>query len=430
MGEPLSPSEEALRDAAFEYHRAPTRGKISVTPTKPLSNQRDLSLAYSPGVAYPCLAIQAGSEPRGGVHRARQSGRRGHQRHRGARPRRHRAAGGQAGDGRQGLPVQEVRRHRRVRHRAGGEGPGQADRDHRRARADARRHQPRGHQGARVLPHRAGAEGPDEDPGLPRRPARHGDHLRRGAAQRARAGGQADRPHQAGLFRGRGGGDRLPGHHGGPGRAAREHLRGRLARRRAARARRRARRPARREQAALLPEDVGAHARRRDEGGRRVPRLLDGRRAHPGDGADHGRPADHPGARQPRAGDPPRARAAGEARLHRRDRPLGLPEPGQQRAVLPVHLPRCARLRRHAHHRGDEARLRARDRGAGQGGDQRRGRLGLHRPGTALRAGLHHSEAVRLAPHPAHRAGGGEGGGRERRRRRGRSPTWTPTGSR
>ena len=41
----LSPAEQALRDAAREYHRAPTRGKISVTPTKPLSNQRDLSLA-------------------------------------------------------------------------------------------------------------------------------------------------------------------------------------------------------------------------------------------------------------------------------------------------------------------------------------------------------------------------------------------------
>ena len=55
----LSPAEQALRDAAREYHRSPTRGKISVTPTKPLSNQRDLSLAYSPGVAYPCLDIQA-----------------------------------------------------------------------------------------------------------------------------------------------------------------------------------------------------------------------------------------------------------------------------------------------------------------------------------------------------------------------------------
>jgi len=55
---PLTPAEEALRDAALEYHRAPTRGKISVTPTKALSNQRDLSLAYSPGVAYACLAIE------------------------------------------------------------------------------------------------------------------------------------------------------------------------------------------------------------------------------------------------------------------------------------------------------------------------------------------------------------------------------------
>ena len=54
----LSAAEQALKDAALEYHRSPTRGKISVTPTKPLSNQRDLSLAYSPGVAYACLAIE------------------------------------------------------------------------------------------------------------------------------------------------------------------------------------------------------------------------------------------------------------------------------------------------------------------------------------------------------------------------------------
>jgi len=58
MKTPLPPAEQALCDAALEYHRTPTRGKISVTPTKALSNQRDLSLAYSPGVAYACLAIQ------------------------------------------------------------------------------------------------------------------------------------------------------------------------------------------------------------------------------------------------------------------------------------------------------------------------------------------------------------------------------------
>ncbi|ACB32634.1 Malate dehydrogenase (oxaloacetate-decarboxylating) (NADP(+)), Phosphate acetyltransferase [Leptothrix cholodnii SP-6] len=54
----LTPAEQALRDAALEYHRSPVRGKIAVTPLKPLMNQRDLSLAYSPGVAYACLAIQ------------------------------------------------------------------------------------------------------------------------------------------------------------------------------------------------------------------------------------------------------------------------------------------------------------------------------------------------------------------------------------
>ena len=58
MGNALTPAEQALRDAALDYHRTPTRGKIAVTPTKPLSNQRDLSLAYSPGVAYACLAIE------------------------------------------------------------------------------------------------------------------------------------------------------------------------------------------------------------------------------------------------------------------------------------------------------------------------------------------------------------------------------------
>ncbi len=55
----LSPAELAIRDAARDYHRYPTRGKIAVNATKPLANQRDLSLAYSPGVAYPCLDIQA-----------------------------------------------------------------------------------------------------------------------------------------------------------------------------------------------------------------------------------------------------------------------------------------------------------------------------------------------------------------------------------
>ena len=48
-----------LREAALEYHEFPAPGKISVTPIKPLANQRDLSLAYSPGVAAACEEIAA-----------------------------------------------------------------------------------------------------------------------------------------------------------------------------------------------------------------------------------------------------------------------------------------------------------------------------------------------------------------------------------
>jgi malate dehydrogenase (oxaloacetate-decarboxylating)(NADP+) len=50
--------EDQLAQAALDYHRFPTPGKVTVQPIKPMSNQRDLSLAYSPGVAVPCLAIQ------------------------------------------------------------------------------------------------------------------------------------------------------------------------------------------------------------------------------------------------------------------------------------------------------------------------------------------------------------------------------------
>ncbi len=46
------------RDDALDYHRQGRPGKIAVVPTKPLSNQRDLGLAYTPGVAEPCLDIK------------------------------------------------------------------------------------------------------------------------------------------------------------------------------------------------------------------------------------------------------------------------------------------------------------------------------------------------------------------------------------
>lgn len=48
-----------LDESALEYHRHPSAGKISVVPTKSMTNQHDLALAYSPGVAVPCMAIAA-----------------------------------------------------------------------------------------------------------------------------------------------------------------------------------------------------------------------------------------------------------------------------------------------------------------------------------------------------------------------------------
>ena len=50
--------DQSLKQAALYYHEFPTPGKISVTPSKQLVNQRDLALAYSPGVAAPCLEIE------------------------------------------------------------------------------------------------------------------------------------------------------------------------------------------------------------------------------------------------------------------------------------------------------------------------------------------------------------------------------------
>ena len=50
--------DDSLRQAALDFHEFPIPGKIEVTPTKSLATQRDLALAYSPGVAEPCLEIE------------------------------------------------------------------------------------------------------------------------------------------------------------------------------------------------------------------------------------------------------------------------------------------------------------------------------------------------------------------------------------
>jgi malate dehydrogenase (oxaloacetate-decarboxylating)(NADP+) len=50
--------QDELHQAALDYHQFPTPGKLAITPTKDMVTQRDLSLAYSPGVAIPCLEIE------------------------------------------------------------------------------------------------------------------------------------------------------------------------------------------------------------------------------------------------------------------------------------------------------------------------------------------------------------------------------------
>ncbi len=51
-------SKESKRREALIYHAKPKPGKLEVNPSKPYASQRDLSLAYSPGVAEPCLEIE------------------------------------------------------------------------------------------------------------------------------------------------------------------------------------------------------------------------------------------------------------------------------------------------------------------------------------------------------------------------------------
>src|SRR3982751_2447330 len=57
-----SEQRRALREAALHFHEFPKPGKLEIQPTKPLGNQRDLALAYSPGVAAPCEEIAKNPE--------------------------------------------------------------------------------------------------------------------------------------------------------------------------------------------------------------------------------------------------------------------------------------------------------------------------------------------------------------------------------
>ena len=120
-----------------------------------------------------------------------------------------------------------------------------------------------------------------------------------------------------------------------------------------------------------------ARARRRDRRRRYFPGAVRAERAEAGNGQGDGGPAAGDGARQSEPGDHAGRGAQGASRrddLHRAQR---LPEPGQQRPVLSLHLPRRARCRRHRDQRGNEARRGRRHRAARARSAVGRGGAGL-----------------------------------------------------
>ena len=173
-------------EEALELHRSGRPGKIEITPTKPLTTQRDLSLAYSPGVAAPCLAIRDDPNKvfdytaKGNLVAVISNGT---------------AVLGLGNLGALGAkPVMEGKSVLFKRFADIDAIDLEVDTEDvddfvdcvRLLGPDLRRHQPRGHPGARLLHHRAAAARVHGHPGVPRRSARHRDHRRRRADQRAR----------------------------------------------------------------------------------------------------------------------------------------------------------------------------------------------------------------------------------------------------
>ena len=175
-----SPTQEAL-----QFHAQGKPGKLEITPTKPLTTQRDLSLAYSPGVAVPVLAI---AEDPALAYDYTNKG--------------NLVAVVSNGTAILGLGNLGALASKPVMEGKGALFKRFADIDAidllvdtedvdafincvRYLGPELRRHQPRGHQGAGLLHHRGEAEGAARHPRLPRRPARHRHHRRRRPDQRA-----------------------------------------------------------------------------------------------------------------------------------------------------------------------------------------------------------------------------------------------------
>ncbi len=148
-------------------------GKIDIHNKYPVKTRDDLSMAYTPGVARVCMASHADRSKAWNLHDQAEHRRGRHRRHGGARPRRHRPRGGDAGDGGQvrcssrSSPASTPSRSASTPRT-----PTRSSRRSRRSRR-LRRHQPRGHLRAALLRDRGAPQGEARHPRLPRRPARH-----------------------------------------------------------------------------------------------------------------------------------------------------------------------------------------------------------------------------------------------------------------
>ncbi len=190
-----------------------------------------------------------------------------------------------------------------------------------------------------MLHHRAAPARADGHPGLPRRPARHRDHLGRRPDQRAGDHRPRHEDDEARLQRRRRRRHRLHRTDQGDGLRARQRHPLRHQGRRLP-GPHRGHEPV---EVGACRQDRRAQPRRGARRRRRLPRPLGQGRADAGDGPVDGEEPDHLRHGQSRSGDHARGGRRNTLGRHHGDRPLGLPEPGQQRSRLPLHLPRRAR---------------------------------------------------------------------------------------
>ena len=348
---------------ALEYHSSSPAGKVSVTPTKPCRTQRDLSLAYTPGVAVPCLEIERDPSlaykytAKGNLVAVISNGT---------------AVLGLGNIGAlAGKPVMEGKAVLFKRF---------ADIDVFDIELDTwiPNEVIRACQileptfGGINLEDIKAPECFDIEEELKRtmkipvfHDDQHGTAIISGAACSTRSKSPArTRGHQGRVQRRRRERDLLRRALRAAGRAARKHRDVRHQGRDLQRPHR-GHEPV---QGALRVEHRGAHADRGAGGRRRVLRALQRRLRDRRDGAGHGAEPDHLRAGQSRSGNRLRRRAGGAPRRHHGHRPLATFQPGEQRPRVPVHLPRRARRARHHHQRRDETGGHARAGRAGQGG--------------------------------------------------------------